>query len=224
MKKTISLFAVLMLLFVAAQSFAQINFGAKAGLNLANMTSQDDENNYAEDAPYEMKTGFHVGITAAFSISENLAIEPGVLYSAKGFAEEYSIANIKYNIKYNINYLEVPINAVYTIDAGSVKVLVFAGPYLGYAISAKVKSDKAILGENGDQKEETISIGTDKEKDGVVPFDFGINFGAGAEISSISVSFQYGLGLANTSPHSENSYSSKNKVIGISLGYKFGGK
>ena len=220
MKKAISLFAVLMLLFVATQSFAQINFGVKAGVNLANMTSQDDENNYAKDTPYEMKTGFHAGITAAFSISENFAIEPGVLYSAKGFAEEYSGANIKYNI----NYLEVPINAVYKIDAGSVKVLIFAGPYLGYAISAKVKSDEAILGENGDQKEETVSIGTDKEEDAVVPFDFGVNFGAGAEMSGISLSFQYGLGLANTSPYSEYSYSSKNKVIGISLGYKFGGK
>jgi hypothetical protein len=87
-----------------------------------------------------------------------------------------------------------------------------------------VKSDKAILGENGDQKEETISIGNDKEEDGVVPFDYGVNMGAGVEFSGINLCFQYGLGLANTSPHSENSYTSKNKVIGISVGYKFGGK
>lgn len=220
MKNLISTLAVLLLLVITTQTFGQVQFGVKAGLNLANMTSQDDENNYAKDAPYKMKTGFHAGVTAAFSVSEKFTIEPGVLYSVKGFAEEFSSANIKYNI----NYLEVPINGIYKIDAGSVKVLIFAGPYLGYAISAKVKSDKAILGENGDQKEETISIGTDKEKDGVVPLDFGVNFGAGAELSGISISFQYGLGLANTSPHSENSYSSKNKVIGISLGYKFGSK
>jgi hypothetical protein len=90
------------------------------------MTSQDDQNNYAKDTPYKTKTGFHAGVTAAFSLGDKFGIEPGVLFSVKGFAEEFSSANIKYTI----NYVEVPINAVYKIDVGRPKVLIFAGPYL----------------------------------------------------------------------------------------------
>ncbi|MEI6059759.1 MAG: porin family protein [Bacteroidota bacterium] len=218
MNKLISTCTLMLFVFVTAQSFAQITIGAKAGFNFANMTSQDDENNYAEELPYKTKAGIQLGTTAAYPFSEKLAFEAGLLYSAKGFSEIHSGANVKYKI----NYLEVPINAVYSFEVKGIKILAFTGPYLGYAISAKMKADKAVLGENGDQTSVKISIGSDKETDEVMPFDFGFNFGAGLEFSVLNVCFQYGLGIANTSPHSENSYSSKNRVLGLTVGYKLG--
>jgi len=54
--------------------------------------------------------------------------------------------------------------------------------------------------------------------------DYGVNFGAGVNISGFLVSAQYGLGLANLSPGSTGDGEIKNTVIGISLAYLFGGK
>jgi len=218
MKKGISLFTLMLLLFVTTQSFAQLKFGVKAGLNLANMVNKDKDETYSKD--YKSKIGFHLGATAEISISEKFAIEPGLLFSTKGFKIEES--GVK--MTFNLNYLEIPINAVYKIDLGSAKILINAGPYLGYAISGKAKADKAVLGDNGDSKEQKIEIGNDKEKSDIKPLDFGLNIGAGVEIKGITIGLQYGLGLANLSPYTDNDAKMNNKVIGISVGYKFGGK
>jgi hypothetical protein len=218
MKNLLKLLIVVIALTVTTQSFAQVKFGVKAGLNIANMLEKDNDETYSKD--YKSKIGFHLGGTADFAISEKFAIEPGLLFSTKGYKMEDSGETMSYNL----NYLEIPINAVYKIDLGSAKVLINAGPYLGFAISGKMKASVARFGENGDEKEQKIEIGSDKEKDMIKPLDFGLNFGAGVDIKGITIGLQYGLGLANLSLTTDNGYKMNNKVFGISVGYKLGGK
>jgi len=220
MKKVISSILVMMLLFVTAQSFAQLNFGVKAGLNLANMTAKDKDNTWSDD--YSMKTGFHLGVTAGFSIMDNLFIEPGLLFSTKGFKVDEDGGNYTFNM----NYLDIPINAIYKIDLGCLNVFVHTGPYFGYAISGKMKSDdKIFMTDNFElTDEQDIEIGSDEAKDDIKALDIGWNIGAGVEISGITVGIQYGLGLANLSPSTANETVAKNKVIGISVGYNLTGK
>jgi len=55
-------------------------------------------------------------------------------------------------------------------------------------------------------------------------FDFGLNFGAGIEISNFQISAQYGLGLTNLAPVTTNDAEMKVRVIGISMAYLLGGK
>lgn len=217
MKKTISLFTLAILLLFATQSFAQLRFGAKAGLNLANMVNKDNDNDFGKDA--SMKPGFHVGVVAEYSLGEKFAIEPALLFSTKGF--KYDKDGIKYT--FNLNYLEIPINAVFKIPLGDAKLLIKAGPYFGYAISGKMKSADKMFGDNGDQTEQTLKIGSDKAKDDIKAMDIGVNIGAGVEIKSFTIGLQYGLGLANLSPVTDNGMKANNRVIGISVGYMFGG-
>lgn len=216
MKKAMGFLAIVMFLFAGAQCFAQISFGVKAGLNFANRTSKDNDKSYSDN--YKMKAGFHLGVVAEYSITEQIALQPGLLFSVKGFKEDQS--SISYKI--NENYLEIPINAVYNMELGGIKVLIHAGPFLGYAISGKVRADKAVLGDNGDQKTEKLNIGNDSQKDFLKPIDFGLNIGGGAEINGIAVSLQYGLGIANIAPNTSNGYTSRNNVIGLSVSYKLG--
>jgi len=216
MKKLISLFSLVLLLLVATQSFAQIKFGVKTGLNITNMLSKNDDEKFSKD--FVMKPGLHLGATAELPISESFAMETGLLFSMKGY--KYDKNDYRYTL--NINYLEVPVNAVYKINLEEISILLHTGPYLGYALSGKVKSDKEMFGENGDKKKYTIKFGNNKDKDDMKPLDFGLNFGAGIGINSFIIDFQYGLGLANLSPYTENRTKLKNKVIGISIGYKFG--
>jgi len=72
-------------------------------------------------------------------------------------------------------------------------------------------------------KEEDVRWGSDEEAD-LKKMDFGLTVGAGIELNSLQMGLTYSLGLANISPYSENGYKISNRVLGISIGYKFGGK
>jgi hypothetical protein len=102
------------------------------------------------------------------------------------------------------------------LGSGSTKFLIFAGPYLGYALSGKDKAEAM-----GQSETATLKIGS-ADTDDVKAMDFGLNIGVGVNVSNFLVTAQYGLGLSNLSNSSGETV--KNKVIGISVGYLFGGK
>ena len=212
MKTLMKLLIVIIALTTTLESFAQIKFGVKGGLNFAKVLDKTNNRTYSDD--YKSKIGFNLGVTAEYSISQKFAIEPGLLFSTKGCKMENSVPG-----SINLNYLEVPINAIFKIELSSARILFIAGPYLGYALSGKIKASEPILGDNEDSKEQKVIIGTD-----IKALDFGLNVGTGVEIKDITASLQYGYGLANLTLHPENEAKLKNRILGISLGYKFGGK
>lgn len=112
---------------MATVSNAQI-FELKTGLNLSKIVETDS---YIMYQGISMKPSFHLGVTAEFLISEKFAIEPGLLFSAKGFKTEDFFWGSVFKDSYYLNYLEIPINAIYKIDLGSAKVLISAGPFFG---------------------------------------------------------------------------------------------
>lgn len=229
MKKGISSFLMILLVSAATVSFAQVKFGVRAGLNLANMTVKD-----LGDATQKMNTTFLVGVNAEFSVNENLSFESGLLLSGKGTKIEYSESDEGITISGTASispiYLEVPINALYKINLENGKILLFAGPYLGYGITGKTKSEYTASGlPSGytlsdlgfDDTSEDIKFGTSDDSD-MKAIDYGLNIGAGFEINNLQIRAQYGLGLNNLDPQSDSDFDMKNKVIGISIGYMFG--
>ena len=76
MKKTA--FLIVTLLTISQVSLAQSNlkFGVKAGLNYANFTNTDVKT--------DAITSYHAGILMEFSLFDNLAIQPELLYSTVG--------------------------------------------------------------------------------------------------------------------------------------------
>lgn len=116
----------------------------------------------------------------------------------------------------NLLYIDVPLNAKASFDLGGAKLFVLAGPYAGFGITGKYK-----IKSEGLSIEQDIEWGTDEESD-LKRLDFGINAGVGVQINSFEISAGYGLGLANLAPQTEGGYKIANRVIGISLCYKFG--
>ena len=208
------LFIIVVAFTMTTKSFAQVKYGVKAGLNLANMLEKDYDETYSED--YSMKIGFHLGGTAEIPISEKFSVQPGLLFSTKGFKMKIEGLDGFFedmNINVNLNYLEIPINAIYKIELGSSKLCINTGPYLGYALSGKVSYD---------EDSESIDIGSSDDDD-LKALDYGFNIGAGIEINdAITIGLQYGLGLGNLSIDTDNGYKLNNRVIGISVGYMFG--
>lgn len=209
------LLTALLVLVIVLPAFAQ-TYSFRAGLNLSNMLFKDDADTYSED--YKMSPGFHLGGIVEFPINDGFAIETGLLVSTTGFKVKESdptFGDAEMNI--TIYNLIVPITAKAYINAGSnAKVYFNFGPYIGYALSGKSKFTY-----DGDTETEDIEIGS-SDTDAIKAFDFGIEAGTGVEISSFQVGVSYGLGLANISSYTEDGSKISNRVLAISLGYKFG--
>lgn len=210
---SVALFAITSSLTASAQSF-----GVKCGMNLSNIVEKDDDETYSGD--YKLKPGIHIGGTAEFEINDMFTFEPGALISTKGYREkeEHEDGEYKYIGSLNLVYLEIPMNAKATLDLGGTKVFVFAGPYLALGLTGKAKSEVNFYGET-EKDSESVEWGSEDDK--AKRLDFGLNIGAGAQLTDeISVSLGYGLGLGNVSNDTENGYKIQNRVVSLSVGYK----
>jgi hypothetical protein len=218
MKKV--LLATVVVLFAISVN-AQVQFGVKAGLNLANVSVTEG----GESADTKMKPGFHIGAIVDLSLSESFSVQPGLLFSQKGTKSEgsYSQQGITVDTKstMKLNYLDIPINAVLKLEAGSSKIHLFAGPVISYALSGKTTVEASAMGISNSEDAD-VEFGSE---DGQMKrLDFGVNVGAGIQFNKILVSANYNLGLANLISGGDSDNFMKNRTIGISVAYLFGGK
>ena len=196
--------AVFALSFANAQD---VKFGAKAGLNLSNIGG-DLENTSS-------KVGFQVGGFAEIKVSDKFAIQPELLYSAQGAKSEYSevdsdLVTISSKLTQKLAYLNIPVMAKYFVTEG---FSLEAGPQFGFLMSANAETEVSALGESA-------SVSADN-KDYFESIDFGLNFGAGYDVSeNINLGVRYSLGLSNIAKDSGDS-KVNNSNIAVAVGYKF---
>jgi len=221
MKELMKLFIVLLLFGMVHETFAQ-SITLKGGLNMADMLIEEDGEDAGEE--FKMNPGFHVGILAEFPINEGLSFEPGLLLMTKGTRaeEEESFQGMvaKYEAKINLYYLDIPLNLKLSFDAGSAKIFGTFGPYIGMGLSGK---SIFTFTENGDSETEKEDIEWGKDKD-LKRLDWGLGAGAGIEFGKMQLGLSYALGLANISAESDDDVKVNNRVLSISVGYKFSGK
>lgn len=209
-KTTLTLIALAIGLTATAQT-PDVKFGAKAGLNISNLTNTNDSSSL---------TSFHVGAVAEIFINEKFSVQPEILYSAQGSQfdlDEYTyvgseIAHLEMDNQLKINYINIPIMAKYYLWEG---LNVQVGPQFGFLTSAKVHVDKIKV--NGNSA--SVSTNDKSVKDQFKSFDLGINFGAGYELPvGIFFDARYNVGLTKVNKEGETS---KNGVFQVSVGYKF---
>lgn len=124
MKKTL---VILLIAIVGLTNYtqAQVTFGVKAGLNLADVNGKSEGESIGDES--NIKVGFHLGVTADFSLGENVFVQPALLFSTKGFTSEVDFLGTTVKTTASVNYLEVPINIGYKFG----DFHVYAGPYFG---------------------------------------------------------------------------------------------
>ncbi len=225
MKNLVKLSIVVISLTMTEQLFAQ-NFGLKAGLNLSKLYAKSDEGEIISDE-FDLKAGYHIGLTNEFPISKYFSLESGLILSSKGFQTSSSFEDFgetyKYKLKLNLLYLDIPLTAKATLDLKNIKVYGALGPYVGIGLSGKVKTKFTYNGIT-EQDEDDIKWGNNGDDSELRRFDYGLILGAGIEVKSILIGFNYSLGLANMIPAEEDEGKLKNRVAGISIGYKFNSK
>jgi hypothetical protein len=206
MKKLFTILTVVAL--TTTMSFAQAQFGAKAGLNIAAIGSSED------GGPEDARMGMQLGGIAMFDLSDAVQLRTGLTYSQKGGSDATPLGKetgMETDLVYALDYLEVPIDFAFNLGDGGFALS--AGPYLGFLMGANAKYD----GETED---------INKEEDWINGMDFGLNLGMSFLINeSILIDARYGMGLSDiTSAEIDgDDYSTDvNGALQISVGYVFG--
>lgn len=204
---------VLVLPLMAGLAFGQglTGFGAKAGLNLANIGGADATKDSLGADP-DMKLGLALGGYATFDFGLPVLIQPEVLFSQKGYkidvSEDFFGETLSIAGAIGLNYLDINLLAVYPIND---QISVFAGPSLGQFLSGKSELTVEIGGES-DTVEEDI------ESDDMNGMDYGLIIGGGYNLGMLSVEARYSLGLKKAI---NEDLDMKNNVIQVMVGYSF---
>ncbi|NNF74615.1 MAG: PorT family protein [Flavobacteriaceae bacterium] len=160
-------------------------FGAKAGVNFATLTNNDD---------YNQKFGMHFGAVAELELSENLYLQPELLYSAQGYKRDFEGRTLRAKI----DYLNLPILFSYEVIND---VRLMAGPQFAMNIRSELDGEG--------QEVQNIPV-NDLDVSGV----FGMQINVDA---SFFIQGRYQLGLSEVLLNQEE----KHSVISLSIGFLF---
>lgn len=213
MKNKLTILFLLAAGFCITQARAQ-TFTAKAGLNLGNVK---EKGGGGINPDYDMNPGIHVGMAVAFPINTWLAVEPAVLFDQKGARYKQNLFGTDIDASIRLNYIDIPVNfKVSQKMENNMRIFASAGPYLGIGLSGKIKGDAG-----GQKVDEKVVWGSNND-DMYKRTEIGATFGVGVEFNVLQVGISYDLGLSNTSAVTEDNYSSKNRILRFSVGYRFG--
>lgn len=187
----------LFVLVCSAPALAQITYGVKAGVNLADTSFSE-----GSDVPSSARVGPLVGVFATVPVWGRLSVQPEAIYSVKGA----SLDVFDLESHYIVDYLEVPVLVRVAVTR---RVHVFGGPSLAYRLRARNRI------EFGSSTEE-IDIGEEVES-----FDFGIVGGAGVAFGRWIVDGRFTYGLSDTDADTGGDGKIRNRAFSMSTGFRF---
>ena len=196
------LFVTTLFLFVVTVNAQEkkTTFGIKAGLNVSNVGSTD-ENEFDNT---ESNTGFHAGITLDYAITPQWYILSGLEYSVKGVTIETDARF--HDVDITAAYVQLPVSAGFKYRISNDLAILFnLGPYFAYGLHGKTKS--------GSTERDTFSDEVMKK------FDCGLLFGASLEWKKLCFGLGGETGLVNVMQ--ANNSKAENRNFTLSVGYKF---
>ncbi len=200
-KHLLPIIVALMPLMSNAQSeVGSLNIQPKIGLNIATMPAGDAKSRKA----------FAAGVEAEYFVHQNLSLSVGAIYSQQGFRDSKEIgitdmAAPDADCNFILDYINIPIMAnIYASNGLAVK----AGIQPGFRIRSKFK---------------LTADGTTINADNFTRnFDLAIPLGVSYEFNNLQFDIRYNIGITNTTRDIyTESGNAKNRVVQISLGYKF---
>ncbi|MFW0716749.1 outer membrane beta-barrel protein [Pedobacter sp. N23S346] len=230
MKKLFTTLSILVISVCAFSQTNQVKFGIKAGVTFPTIAAEGGASAYDGPEPLDYKNNisFYLGGTVDFPVSEVFSVQPGLTLTGKGGKAQYYDSNYELlnlyvfegSYKSNIMYVEIPLNAVLNFKLGGGKIFFGGGPYFGFGISGRIKTDGIAQSGGNSVSESTardIKFGSDKDfKRG----DAGLNFLAGYQLNNgFNIHAGYGLGLKTITGRSISYYQEKNRVFSVGLGY-----
>jgi hypothetical protein len=230
----ISLNLVLIALLLSHYTEAQVQWGVRAGMNLSNSILTEAD---GSEADRQHVVGMQIGLTLEVEIGNDFYVQPALMYQGKGFKGKDAwpvVIGEESEFKANLSYVVLPVNLLFKPSLGnSGRLLVGAGPYVGYGIGGSWESEAELLYDDIRLSQTQGDVGF--TRDGLVgnmgtynygkTWDYGVGLLLGYEfLEQYTLQFNGDLGLANLQYY-YGEYNSgkqlKNRAFGISLGYKF---
>ncbi len=217
MKKIyLTLFAMMV---ATAGVMAQGQVGIKAGFNVA--TTNDE---YEVDGDEPWRPGFNIGLASQFRLGEVFSVAPELIYTQRGFKEEYTGGVVVREARFD--YLSLPV--LFRLQFGDVlKGYVNAGPVFSYWLGGKQSATGTIAGRQITAAYEESITFDDLDEDYAYDanrFEIGASVGGGIMLDTeggsflIDLRYTQGFGdIANGVNLSEGKF--RNQVVGVSLIY-----
>ena len=200
--KKLFMVAAMSLGLIAATNAQETYFGAKTGLNLANVTGDVEENS--------MLIGFSVGGFVSVGISEAFSLQPELLYSTRGTS--YDGGN------FVTSYLDIPILAKYNF---SDEVHAELGPQIGLLMGASADGTDVKDGYKSMDLGLAIGGGYTLESGIDISLRYVTSLSSFAEdFESTEITYD-AAGMPNGTKVVTKEVDLKHSVIQIAVGYKF---
>ena len=203
------IFFIMAIAAIAIQTAAaqMTSFGVTAGAVVSNYSAKAE----GEETPkLDSKIGLTFGIMSNIPISKSLSFQPAINYVQKGasFKEDETKATLK------LNYLELPLNFVYTTPEKNGHFFIGAGPCISYGIAAKLKvGDVEIKGSFGSGEDDVAK-----------PLEICANILMGYQFAGgLNIAANYNRGLNNISTDGSGSTKEHNYYVGFRIGYMLTG-
>lgn len=205
MKKFLTIFLILFA-FISVMQAQKMQIGPKAGVNIANLSGDDVEGT-------DSRTGFGGGLFFMYQFSEMFGIQPEAYYTMKGATEKLDVLGTTVDVTYTFDYVEVPLllKLLIPIENSAINPAIFAGPFVGFNTTAKIKAE-------ADGQSEEMDI------DEVKSTEFGLAFGGGVGFpvgnNELGFDVRYILGLSTLDDSAEEA-DVKNSVINFNVYFGF---
>jgi Outer membrane protein beta-barrel domain len=233
MKKLILSIAIAAIATLGAN--AQVSFGIQAGANLASLKSEFTSGGTKTKEKGKTKVGFVAGVVANIPFSSSLSFRPELNFIQKG--GKFSSTNVTGPItstdkdNFTLNFVELPLNIVFSLPAGPGRFCVGAGPNISYGLSGKDKYSSTSSGQGFPTQSSsgTTKIKFDGDENSTDPnihfkaLDFGANAFVGYKMDMglfLNVGYTYGFSNLNPNPNS----SLKTAGLFLKVGFAFGGQ
>jgi len=187
------LFLIAVLLLSVSLTYAQLNFGIKAGYNsslsFSNVSTVTNGTYNLNSVQNELWNDFHAGLFARVGLGKKLYIQPELLYNIQKKNYNLTIQDaisgqVTLNKIANINTVEVPILVGYKLlDLKILNLRAFAGPDIKFNAGSSLEFNKITSG-NFDTK----SLVSD-----IKAANLGLQIGAGVDVLMFALDVKYTL-------------------------------
>ena len=231
---------LLMALFTAVSSFAQVKVGIVGGPQTSNITEKNTVAGWDSTTGqfYKGKSGIHLGLTAEIPLGGIVYFQPSILYTDKGrsftkildtMTPDSSFYSFNTTQNLSIQYIDVPLNFGIKLPLSRKKTshfLLSAGPYFSLFYNGKNTINQNDQFSNRTESNttrvnKTTVLEVGKKDDSYRTFGYGVNGRAGFEIGNITLTGFYSQGLDNLY-YSPYGGTFNHKVFGGSLGIWLG--
>ena len=215
-----------LLVAIASFTFAQNNFGFRAGLQYADVSVPTIQSSLNINP--KTINRFEIAAFYEYNFNDNFSIRPELSYNKKGFSVnegiDFEVANLPLPIGVEaiteIQYIQMPVFGKYAFGTGTARAYIMAGPSIGYAMDARLKTRvNSIIDFNISNSDINLNNDTYDRIDlaGVA--------GAGVELmmnnGSLFVEGRYTHSFSDLLQDPIIDLKLRNKSFGLSAGYKF---